>query len=198
MSELPLFPLRTVLFPGGLLPLRIFEPRYVDMVGQCLRANEPFGVLLIRTGGEIGPIGDVAGTGTSARIVDFHSLPDGLLGLMCRGERRFHLRRHVTRADGLQVGEVEWLAEPESSPLQPAQGPLVPVLQRVLARLDATARFLEPRYDDAGWVGCRCAELLPLDAAARQRLLEIDDPAERLRQIMPLLDIPTEEAPGAA
>jgi Lon protease-like protein len=73
----------------------------------------------------------------------------------------------------------------------------VPVLQRVLARLGATARFLEPRYDDAGWVGCRCAELLPLDAAARQRLLEIDDPAERLRQIMPLLDLPTEEAPGA-
>jgi len=197
VNQLPLFPLRTVLFPGGLLPLRIFEPRYVDMVGQCLRANEPFGVLLIRTGGEIGPIGDVAGIGTSARIVDFHSLPDGLLGLMCRGERRFRLQRRVTRADGLHFGEVEWLAEPESSPLQPAQRPLVPVLQRVLVELGATARFLEPRYDDAGWVGCRCAELLPLDVAARQRLLEIDDPAERLRQIMPLLDIPTEEAPGA-
>jgi Lon protease-like protein len=189
MSPLPLFPLRTVLFPGGLLPLRIFEPRYVDMVRQCLRADEPFGVVLIRAGGETGPIGGVAGVGTGARIVDFQALPDGLLGLMCRGERRFRLQRRTIRADGLHVGEVEWLPEPESSPLEPAQQPLVRVLQRLLAELGETARFLEPRYDDAGWVGCRCAELLPLDDAARQRLLEIDDPAERLRQIMPLLDI---------
>jgi hypothetical protein len=189
MSPLPLFPLRTVLFPGGLLPLRIFEPRYVDMVRQCLRADEPFGVVLIRAGGETGPIGGVAGVGTGARIVDFQALPDGLLGLMCRGERRFRLQRRTTRADGLHLGEVEWLPEPESSPLEAAQQPLVRVLQRVLAELGETARFLEPRYDDAGWMGCRCAELLPLDDAARQQLLEIDDPAERLRQIMPLLDI---------
>jgi len=197
VSPLPLFPLRTVLFPGGLLPLRIFEPRYVDMVGRCLRGNEAFGVLLLRAGGETGPIGEVAGVGTSARIVDFRTLPDGLLGLTCRGERRFRLQRRVTQADGLHVGEVEWLPEPESSPLEPAQGPLVRVLQQVLAELGETARFLEPRYDDAGWVGCRCAELLPLDAAARQRLLEIDDPAERLRQIVPLLDIAGEQPPGA-
>jgi Lon protease-like protein len=189
MSPLPLFPLRTVLFPGGLLPLRIFEPRYVDMVRQCLRADEPFGVVLIRAGGETGPIGGVAGVGTGARIVDFQALPDGLLGLMCRGERRFRLQRRTIRADGLHVGEVEWLPEPESSPLEPAQQPLVRVLQRLLAELGETARFLEPRYDDAGWMGCRCAELLSLDDAARQRLLEIDDPRERLRQIMPLLDI---------
>jgi Lon protease-like protein len=189
MSPLPLFPLRAVLFPGGLLPLRIFEPRYVDMVRQCLRADEPFGVVLIRAGAETGPIGGVAGVGTGTRIVDFQALPDGLLGLMCRGERRFRLQRRTTRADGLHVGEVEWLPEPASSPLEAAQQPLVRVLQRVLAELGETARFLEPRYDDAGWVGCRCAELLPLDDAARQRLLEIDDPAERLRQIMPLLDL---------
>ena len=189
MSPLPLFPLRTVLLPGGLLPLRIFEPRYVDMVRQCLRADEPFGVVLIRAGAETGPIGSVAGVGTGARIVDFQALPDGLLGLMCRGERRFRLQRRMTRADGLHVGEIEWLPEPESSPLEAAQLPLVRVLQRVLAELGETARYLEPRYDDAGWVGCRCAELLPLDDAARQRLLEIDDPRERLRQILPLLDI---------
>jgi uncharacterized protein len=188
MSSLPLFPLRTVLFPGGLLPLRVFEPRYVDMVGQCLRKDEPFGVVLIRGGGDTGPIGGLAEVGTSARIIDFQTLPDGLLGLMCRGERRFRLQRHVTRADGLHMGEVEWLPEPESLRLEAAQQPLVRVLQRVLAGLGETGRLLEPRYDDAGWVGCRCAELLPLDAAARQRLLEIDDPAERLRQIMPLLD----------
>jgi uncharacterized protein len=192
MSPLPLFPLRTVLFPGGLLPLRVFEPRYVDMVGQCLRADEPFGVVLIRGGGDTGPIGGVAEVGTSARIIDFQTLPDGLLGLMCRGERRFRLQRRVTRADGLHMGEVDWLPEPESLRLEAVQQPLVRVLQRALAGLGETGRFLEPRYDDAGWVSCRCAELLTLDATVRQRLLEIDDPAERLRQIMPLLDTDAE------
>ena len=82
MTELPLFPLRTVLFPGGLLPLRIFETRYVDMVGRCMRESAEFGVLLIRSEseGETGPVSELATIGTSARIVDFHALPDGLLG----------------------------------------------------------------------------------------------------------------------
>jgi len=90
VSELPLFPLRTVLFPGGLLPLRIFEPRYVDMVGRCMREGGEFGVLLItdEVGAETGPVASLAEIGTTARVVDFHALPDGLLGLMCRGARR--------------------------------------------------------------------------------------------------------------
>jgi Lon protease-like protein len=189
MTGLPLFPLRTVLFPGGLLPLRIFEQRYLDMIGQCLRSDAPFGVVLIRCGGETGPIGAVADVGTSARVVDFQALPGGLLGLMGRGERRFRLLQRATQPSGLHVGEVQWLPESPPAPLSAAQQSLVRPLRRLLGELGAPAQFLEPRYDDAGWVGWRCAELLPLDAAAQQRLLAIDDPTERLQQILPLLDL---------
>src|SRR6185503_20499344 len=85
-AEIPLFPLNTVLFPGGPLPLRIFEPRYVDMVRYCMRERAPFGVVLIRAGTEVGQVTSAADVGTSARIVDFFQLPDGLLGITCVGE----------------------------------------------------------------------------------------------------------------
>jgi len=188
MSELPLFPLRTVLFPGGLLPLRIFEPRYLDLVRRCLRSGETFGVVLIRDGGETGPVGALAEVGTSARILDFETLPDGLLGLLCRGDRRFRLKARRTQPDGLHVAEVEWLAEEVAVPLAPGQQPVARLLRRVLAELGERGRFLEPRYDDAGWVGSRLAELLPLERDAQQRLLELDDPGARLRALEPLLD----------
>jgi Lon protease-like protein len=192
MSPLPLFPLRTVLFPGGLLPLRVFEPRYVDMIGRCLRADAVFGVVLIRSGGETGPIGELAGVGTSARIVDFQRLADGLLGILCRGERRFRLQRRTTQPDGLHVGEVEWLPEPRAAGPQPAPQPLVRLLQQMPAARAAAARDPGARCDEAGWVSWRCAELLPFDIVTRQRLLETDEPIERLRQIMSQLDIGAE------
>jgi ATP-dependent Lon protease len=100
--EIPLFPLRTVLFPGGLLPLRIFEARYVDMVGRCMRHGEIFGVVLLENGAETaGPVA-TASIGTTARIVDFQALPDGLLGLLCRGERRFRIIERRVRSDRLR------------------------------------------------------------------------------------------------
>ena len=187
MNALPLFPLRTVLFPGGLLPLRIFEPRYLDMVKRCLRDGAPFGVVLLRDGGETGPVAAVAEVGTSARILDFDTLPDGLLGLTCRGERRFRLLRRTTRDDELHTGEIDWL--PEAQPAAPgaAREPLVQLLRRVLATLGEAQRLLEPRYDDAGWVSWRIAELLPLDAATRQALLETADAEARLQQLEPRL-----------
>src|SRR5258706_11142085 len=110
---LPLFPLRTVLFPGGLLPLRIFEPRYIDMVGRCMRTESCFGVVHITAGGEVGTVSGLASVGTNPRIVDFERRPDGLLGLLCRGERRFVLRTRSTQDDGLHVGRVEWLPPDE-------------------------------------------------------------------------------------
>ena len=105
--ELPLFPLNTVLFPDGLLPLRIFETRYVDMVGWCMREGSPFGVVPIRSGPEVGGVVEAAELGTSARIVDFSKLPDGLLGITCKGERKFRVLKLWQRPDGLNVGEVE-------------------------------------------------------------------------------------------
>lgn len=183
---LPLFPLRTVLFPGGLLPLRIFEPRYVDMVRRCMRNGTCFGVIHITAGHEVGPVSGLARIGTSARIVDFETTPDGLLGLLCRGEQRFELHQHRTQADGLHVGEVEWLPADER-PLPPAHARLAEVLRRVLPDTGKLHEFLVPGHDRAEWVGCRLAELMPLDGRARQRLLEMDDAIERLEALAPLI-----------
>ncbi len=103
-----LFPLNIVLFPDGPLPLRIFETRYVDMVRRCMRESQTFGVVLIREGGEVGPA-ETFDVGTLAKIVDFHQLSDGLLGLSCVGGQRFRIRSRSRQADGLNLGEVDYL-----------------------------------------------------------------------------------------
>ena len=193
MPELALFPLHTVLFPGGLLPLRVFEPRYLDMVGRCMRESAEFGVVLIVSGEEAGAVAELAAIGTSARIVDFSRLPDGLLGLMCRGSRRFRLRGHRLQADGLLIGTVEWLVEPAPCALASEHEPLAQLLRRVLQELGDTARHLDADFDDADWVSNRLAELLPLERPVQQALLELADPQERMRQLAPLIDTSSNE-----
>jgi uncharacterized protein len=188
MDEIALFPLNTVLFPGGLLPLRIFETRYVDMVGACMRQDASFGVVLIVDGNDTSAQVSFAAVGTAARIVDFQSQPDGLLGLLCRGERRFRVQHSHQQPDGLNRATVEWLADGPLTPLQPQYQPLAGVLRKVMARLANIGRFTEPNYDDASWVSHRLAEFLPLEPAWQQRLLEIDDPNERLGLLAPLID----------
>ena len=105
-AEVALFPLNTVLFPGGPLPLRIFEPRYMDMVRRCMRERSAFGVVLILGGSEVGAVTSTAEIGTTARIADFYPLPDGLLGIACLGERKFRVRERRRQADGLNIAEV--------------------------------------------------------------------------------------------
>jgi hypothetical protein len=185
--ELPLFPLNTVLFPDGPLPLRIFETRYTDMVRRCTRDGSVFGVVLIRRGAEAGEVTGIADVGTSARIVDFDTLPDGLLGLTCRGERKFRLLRAWRQADGLNVGEVEWLAPEPEVPLPEALRHLARILERLLPKLAELYGRIPPRLDDAAWVGARLAEILPLGLADRQACLELDDPLERLAVLAPLV-----------
>jgi Lon protease-like protein len=192
MPELALFPLRTVLFPGGLLPLRIFEPRYVDMLGRCMSEGGEFGVVLIVQGDESGAVAAMAEIGTTARIIDFNTLPDGLLGLMCRGARRFRLRSRRQQGDGLHLGTIEWLADSPPSALAPEHRPVARVLGRVLKELGVTGQLLEVNLDDAGWVANRLAELLPLERALQQELLELDDPQERMRRLAPLIEVPEE------
>lgn len=190
MSEIPLFPLNTVLFPGGPLPLRIFEPRYLDMVRHCMREGSAFGVVLIRAGGEVGAVARTAEVGTSARIVDFSSLPDGLLGISCLGERRFRVLRRWRQDDGLNVGEVEWLADAEPVPLPPETRFLSDLLRRVLPELGEMYANVPRRFDDAGWVSARLVEILPLSLGDKQALLELDDPLVRLERIAPLIRRP--------
>ncbi len=188
MEDIALFPLRTVLFPGGLLPLRIFEPRYVDMVGDCMRQQAAFGVVLITDGSETSSSVSIAGIGTSARVVDFQAQADGLLGLLCRGERRFRVGERRQQSDGLNRAMIEWMPDAALTPLQPQFLPLAGVLRQVVARLGSMGRHLEPNYDDASWVSHRLAEFLPLEPPLQQRLLEIDDPNARLDMLAPLIE----------
>jgi Lon protease-like protein len=191
-AEIPLFPLNTVLFPGGPLPLRIFEPRYVDMVRACMRESAPFGVVLIRAGQEAGAVSSAADVGTAARIIDFDQMPDGLLGITCCGEQRFRVEERRVQADGLNVGTVAWLAPDAAIPLPPEHAHLGQLLKRVMPQLSAIYQQLPAKYDDAGWVSSRLAEILPISLLEKQTFLEMEDPAARLDQMAPLIQ-PAEE-----
>jgi Lon protease-like protein len=185
--EIPLFPLNTVLFPGGVLPLRIFEPRYVDMVKRCMREGGVFGVALIRDGVEAGGAATSHSIGTLAQIVDFDQLPDKLLGITTRGTRRFRsLSAHV-QEDGLHFSQVELLAEDPLVVLPEEFQRYAKLLEQALPQMGDFFKHLEPRYDDASWVSGRLAEIMPLALQDKQRLLEMDDPIERLQVLQPLL-----------
>ncbi|MDR3446417.1 MULTISPECIES: LON peptidase substrate-binding domain-containing protein [unclassified Dyella] len=186
--DLPLFPLGTVLYPGGQLPLRIFERRYLDMIRECARTGTSFGVCLILDGQEAGAPALPAAIGTLARIVDFHNREDGLLGILAEGDERFRVVRTRVRSDGLVRGDVEpWPAEPTHN--VPVEFALLQViLERLIENMAPQWRHA-PRdlYDDASWLGFRLSELLPLQVDEQQRLLEITDPIQRLADLRDIL-----------
>ncbi|MBC6941642.1 MAG: peptidase S16 [Xanthomonadales bacterium] len=180
-NDLALFPLAAVLFPGGTLDLRIFEPRYLDLVRDCARNDSAFGVCLILSGHETGAAAVPAAVGTLARIVDFDSLPDGLLGIRVRGGERFRVGATRVRDNGLVLGSARlWPAEPRVA-LPPEYALLASILERLLERIGGEpARAERALYDDASWVGFRLAEHLPLARTEQQELLQLTDPLERL------------------
>ncbi len=182
--KLPLFPLNLVLFPDGPLPLRIFETRYYDMVRRCMREGSGFGVVLIREGAESGT-GDTElyDVGTAADITDFHQLADGLLGLSCVGRRRFRIVARSRQADGLNLGEVNWIEAEPAVPVPARHARLAALLRTVLPQLGEVYATIAMRLDDAAWVGHRLAEILPLPLADKQSYLELDDPLERLDKL---------------
>jgi hypothetical protein len=181
-GTLPLFPLRSVLFPGGRLELRIFEQRYLDMVAECSRQGSGFGVCLILEGNEAGAPAVPAAIGTLARIVDFATLPDGLLGITARGEGAFHVERTRVRDNGLVLGEVSWREPDQAIPVPPEFGLLATLLERLAERLGGDlGQASRACFDDSAWVGFRLAEILPLAMPERQTLLQYTDPIERLR-----------------
>jgi Lon protease-like protein len=194
MRTLPLFPLGTVLFPGGPLELRIFEPRYVDMVGRCMKEGSGFGVVLLVEGREAGGGGTLttAAVGTEARIVDFNRLDDGLLGLTCLGHERLRILRAWRRDDGLNLAEVEDVAADAATAIPDDCVHLSAVLRRLYPDLGASYGWVAPRWDDASWTSNRLAELAPLEPAVKQGLLELDDPLERLRYLAPLIRLDDE------
>ena len=184
LTDLPLFPLNAVLFPGSPLSLRIFEPRYLDLVRDCSRTGSGFGVCLILEGREAGEPAVPAAIGTLARINDFYTLPDGLLGIGAIGGERFQVATTRVRDNGLVHGEVRiWPDEPAIE-VSPEHGLLATILERLLEQLGgAHARVERQRLDDASWVGFRLAELLPLGQSEKQHLLQMTDPLRRLVQL---------------
>lgn len=181
-----MFPLNTVLFPGGPLPLRIFEARYLEMISDCLRNDTPFGVLLIREGGETGPA-TTHSIGTLARIVDWYQGSDGLLGVTAIGESRFRLISSERQASGLNIGAIEVLPDEQPMPLPDEYQAMSHILEDVLDDLGRLYESLERRLDDAAWVTSRFVEILPIDLEQKQRCLEESNPASRLKIVQELL-----------
>jgi Lon protease-like protein len=188
---LPLFPLKTVLFPGGLLPLKIFEQRYIEMAKACMKDEAPFGVCLITQGEEVaqpaGTAPEFALVGTLARITDFDMPQIGILHVVTQGGSRFKVQAHLVQPSGLAVGEVTPIADEQPVPLGADYAPLVKLLELIATRIGPQNFPAEPRYDDASWVGYRLAEVLPLPLSIKQSMLEINDADVRLQVLRKFL-----------
>lgn len=182
-ATLPLFPLNAVLFPEGPLKLRIFEARYVDMIGRCMKEGSSFGVAMIVEGVEAGGEASTVSVGTSARIVDFERLKDGLLGITALGERSFRIEATHRQADGLNVAQIEWLPAEPALAVPEDSGYLVRLLQHALPQLAPVYDFTPIRYEDAAWVSARLVEILPLPLDEKQYCLELQDPLQRLAHL---------------
>ena len=189
-SVIALFPLHTVLFPGGPLPLRIFETRYTDMVRRCMREQQPFGVVLIQEGDEAGDVATTATVGCTARIADFHTLHDGFLGISCVGVQKFRVVRVWRASDGLNMGEISWLPADRELALPERYAHLADTVRRALEDLSEHYEHVERKFDDAAWIGARLTELLPIELADKQALLELDDPIERLDTLLTVVPAP--------
>ena len=184
LIDIPLFPLSAVLFPGGLLNLRIFEQRYLDLVRDCSRNGSGFGVCLILEGREVGEPALPAAVGPLARITAFCVLPDGLLGISAEGGERFQAATTRVRDNGLVHGEVRFWTDEPVIQVPPEHGLLATILERLLDQIGgAFAKADRARLDDASWVGFRLAELLPLEQTEKQHLLQMVDPLQRLARL---------------
>ena len=209
LPQLPLFPLGSVLFPGGWLPLQIFELRYLDMIGRCHAAGEPFGVVCLTEGSDTRQRADTPGddgfareafhpVGTLARIDLLERPRPGLMLIRCTGTQRFRLRRSEQGPYGLWLGDIEPIADDAAGPVPDDLAFTRTGLQRVLRQLSANlpdepgaaeALPIAPphRWDDCGWLANRWCDLLPLERAAKQRLLEQPSPLLRLELVADLL-----------
>jgi Lon protease-like protein len=190
--DLPLFPLRSVLFPGGLLGLKVFEARYLDLIGSCLRSGKPFGVVALRHGDEVkqatgtGTETKFEETGVMAELLDVDSAQSGILQVRCRGTRRFSMVSSAQQADGLWVARAREEPVEEPTPVPEAMLGSVKGLEAAIATLkgQGSEPFLEPyAFDDAGWVANRWCEILPISLAAKQKLMALPDAVVRLELV---------------
>jgi uncharacterized protein len=197
LQSLPLFPLAAVLFPGGVLPLRIFEVRYLDMIGRCHKAGAPFGVVSLTQGNEVRQPGGkeaFSPVGTLATIIDFESPRPGLMMIRASGAQRFRITASDQLRHGLWVADVERLAPDMSVPipddLKVTSQALAKLIRSLESKVDAPQHMpLQGPWqlDDCGWVANRWCELLPLSLQLKQRLMELDNPLVRLELVSDVL-----------
>lgn len=187
-SQLPIFPLQAVLFPGGVLPLRVFEARYVDMLAQCYRNDTEFGVNLVVEGAEVSHLAVPHAVGVSARISAWDDSEPGVLQIVARGEQRFLIKDVELDAQRRLLAHVAWMDEPPAQAVPDGFGKLVELLAAIIADAGHKHFPLPHQMGDAGWVGMRLAAVLPVPMLARQRLLELDDPVSRLEIIRTYLE----------
>jgi hypothetical protein len=192
-SPLPLFPLKTVLFPGGVLPLKVFEQRYIAMTKACLKDDKPFGVCLLTHGEEVAGSGagksatEFAPIGTFARITNWDMPQLGILHLRTEGDKRFQVQSHSIADDGLVIGHVTALAPEPSLALPESYVPLSKLLELLIGRVGRENFPADLALGDASWVGYRLAELLPLPLHIKQSMLEINDCEVRLKVLAQFL-----------
>ena len=183
--DLPIFPLRTILFPGSKLPLRIFEPRYIDMVSRCMREDTEFGIILSRESTDP-KMFETYDTGTLAKIIDWDQGEDGLLGITTKGTQKFRLVELNKQEDGLNIGTIERIErEGDYKPIEHFNH-LVVLLQAILDDVNIY-NDNEKNFESASWISYRFAEILPLKIEDKQNCLEIDDPIIRLNFLEPLI-----------
>lgn len=207
LESLPLFPLGTVLFPGGILPLRIFEVRYLDMIGKCHSHGAPFGVVALTQGSEVmrapdaGPTGEAFvdegfhGVGTLATITSLSRPQPGLIEIRCRGTQRFTINRREKLRHGLWIGDVQQMPDDPATPIPPDLEPIALALAKLIERLKERGvpqdqLPLQPPYElhDCAWVANRWCELLGLPLELQQRLMTLDNPLVRLELVGDILE----------
>jgi Lon protease-like protein len=195
--SLPLFPLSTVLFPDGVLPLQIFEVRYLDMISRCLTEDTSFGVVLLTQGHEVrtasGAQEKFSASGTLASVHDTTASTPGLLQVVCRGGSRFSVLAAERRANGLWVADVDMVEDDHEVHIPSELRGASDALERVLASLHDVPQQRWPvqppfRLDDCGWVANRWCELLPLPNQQKHNMLMLDNPVIRLELLHDVLD----------
>ncbi|MEQ9021384.1 MAG: LON peptidase substrate-binding domain-containing protein [Pseudomonadales bacterium] len=194
IQEIPLFPLRVVLFPGGKLELQIFEQRYIDLVRQSLRENTGFGICLLKQGEEFiqeGSQQTIHRTGTYAVIVDWDQLESGLLGITVQGESKFRIEECWSAASGLLMAKVNFSnidgLGKQPIPLGDEFSGLADLLQNLENHPLVERKNLDIDYSNLWDVGWRLSELIPIESEVKQQLLELDDPFERIESIEKLV-----------
>jgi Lon protease-like protein len=186
--RVPIFPLNAVLFPGGLLPLRVFEARYMDMTRDCLKRKEPFGVCLIHDGAEVGTPAVPEGVGCLAKILDWDMQQQGILNIKTRGDQRFRILARETSTQGLISADVE-LIPPDARIAVPEKFASCARLLEMVVVDQGKPVFAEPHaFNDAAWVSYRLTEILPVPLVAKQKLLELSDSLVRLSILQRFLE----------